>query len=62
MNCFKTIVIKDICEIISNSLIIFLKIIIKNWTQKLGEHFFIFIIFNIIDLLYIIYIIINFLF
>jgi len=38
---FKTLVIKDIYEVISDSLIIVYSfIIIKNWTQKPREHYF----------------------
>jgi len=35
------LVIKDICEIINDNLIIFkLFFIITNWTQKLGQHYY----------------------
>jgi hypothetical protein len=47
-------VIKNIYEIISDSLIIVYSfIIIKNWTQKPGEHYF--YIYNIYYYRYIIY-------
>jgi len=52
---FKTLVIKDIYEVISDSLIIVYSFfIIKNWTQKPKEHYF--YIYNIYYYRYIIYI------
>ncbi len=38
---FGTLVIKNICEIINDSLVIvYFILFIKNWTKKLGEYYF----------------------